>query len=86
MNYAKLLLIWQNRLCTEEIDPDCLVEYVACRLIPLDKGTTKDGKPGVRPIGVGEVLRRLVGKLLIGVVKDDCSWSTSNLYRFESWN
>ena len=60
-----------KRLCAEEIDPDCLVEYIACRLIPLDKGLTKDNKPGVRPIGVGEVLRRLVGKLLIGVIKGD---------------
>ena len=58
-------------LCTEEIHPDCLTEYLASRLIPLDKGTTKEGKPGVRPIGVGEVIRRLVGKLLIGVIKDD---------------
>ena len=60
-----------KRLCTEEIHPDCLTEYVVCRLIPLDKGVTKEGKLGVRPIGVGEVLRRLVGKLLIGVIKDD---------------
>ena len=60
-----------KRMCTEEIHPDCLLEYNACRLIPLDKGQTKDMKPGVRPIGVGEVLRRIVGKLLIGVIKED---------------
>ena len=53
-------------LCTENVNPDCLSEYIGCRLIPLDKGETKDGKPGVRPIGVGEILRRLIGKLLIG--------------------
>ena len=41
-------------LCTEEVHPDCLTEFDACRLIPLDKGTTKDNKPGVRPIGVGK--------------------------------
>ena len=51
--------------------PCCLTEFIACRLIPLDKGTTKEGKPGVRPIGVGEVLRRLIGKLVIDIVKDD---------------
>ena len=60
-----------KRICTDEIHPDCLTEYVACRLIPLDKGVTKDFKPGVRPIGVGEILRRLVGKLLNFVVRDD---------------
>ena len=48
-------------LCTEEVHPACLDEYNACRLIPLDKGVTKEGTPGVRPIGVGEVLRRLLG-------------------------
>ena len=58
-------------LCTEDIHPDCLEEFLACRLVPLDKGDTPDGKPGVRPIGVGEVLRRLVGKVLIAVIKDD---------------
>ena len=58
-------------LCTEPVHPDCLEEYNACRLIPLDKGATKDGTPGVRPIGVGEVLRRLIGKLLIHVIKKD---------------
>ena len=40
-------------------------------MIPLDKGETKDKKPGVRPIGIGEVLRRLTGKLLVGVIKKD---------------
>ena len=58
-------------LCTEEVHSDCLAEFNACRLIPLDKGMTKDLTPGVRPIGVGEVLRRLSGKLLIHVIKDD---------------
>ena len=58
-------------LCTEEVHPDCLEEYDACRLIPLDKGMTKEGNPGVRPIGIGEVLRRLIGKLLIHVIKSD---------------
>ena len=30
----------------------------ACRLIPLAKN------PGIRPIGVGEVMRRIIGKLI----------------------
>ena len=29
--------------------------FIACRLMPIDKN------PGIRPIGVGEVLRRIVG-------------------------
>ena len=39
--------------------------YLACRLVPLDKS------PGLRPIGIGEVLRRIVGKVFMSVVKDD---------------
>ena len=52
-------------LATKCIDPHSLESYVACRLIPLDKN------PGVRPIGVGEILRRIVGKCIGWVLKDD---------------
>ena len=45
----------------------------ACRLIPLDK------KPGCRPIGVGEVLRRILGKCIMAVVKDDVRRAAGNL-------
>ena len=38
---------------------------VACRLIHLDKS------PDVRPIGVGEVLRRVIGKAILTVLKSD---------------
>lgn len=43
-----------RRLATEFIDPSALAPLMACRLIALDK------TPGVRPIGVGEVLRRII--------------------------
>lgn len=45
----------------------------ACRLIPLDK------KPGCRPIGIGEVIRRIVGKCVMTVVKDDVRRAAGNL-------
>ena len=45
----------------------------ACRLIPLDKN------PGCRPIGVGEVLRRIIGKCIMEVVKDDVGKAVGNL-------
>ena len=45
--------------------PSLLEGYTACRLIPLDKN------PGVRPIGVGEVLRRIIGKTTSAMFKEE---------------
>ena len=47
------------------MDPAGLSTLVACRLIPLNKC------PGVRPIGVGEVLRRIIGKAVMRIVRPD---------------
>lgn len=53
-------------LCTEYVDPRGLEAILANRLIPLDKG-----EGAVRPIGVGEVLRRIMGKCVTKVTKPD---------------
>ena len=50
--------IFAKKIATQPIDPQSLEAYTSCRLIPLNKN------PGVRPIGVGEVLRRIVGKTI----------------------
>ena len=60
-----------KKLSTAPVDHRFLTEFVACRLVPLDKGEDKSGKIGVRPVGVGEVLRGIVGKLIMNVIKDD---------------
>ena len=60
-----------KKLSTAPVDHRFLTEFVACRLVPLDKGEDKSGKIGVRPVGVGEVLGRIVGKLIMYVIKDD---------------
>ena len=39
--------------------------YVACCLIPLDKD------PGIRPIGIEEVLRRMIDKIVVWQLKED---------------
>ena len=54
-----------KRMCREDVCDDSLEAFISCRLIPLDK------KPGLRPIGVGEVLRRICGKAVMSVVKQD---------------
>ena len=60
-----------KKLCREEVHSDCLRELVANRLIPLDKGEDKDGNPGVRPIGIGEILRRIIGKVVVANIRED---------------
>ena len=45
----------------------------ACRLIPLDK------KPGVRPIGIGETVRRIIGKAILSVAGDSVREATGSL-------
>ena len=61
------------RIATEEIDNEALMPYNACRLIPLEKN------PGVRPIGVGEVLRRIIGRTILRCVENDLKLLDKNL-------
>ena len=48
-----------RRLCSSFVNPDSISALVAYRLIPLNKC------PGVRPIGVGEVPRRIIAKAIL---------------------
>ncbi len=50
-----------RRIATDYVDPSGLAAFVACRLIPLDKS------PGVRPIGICETVRRIVGKAIMAI-------------------
>ena len=60
-----LVLLLPRRLCTTHLSPDILSPFLACRLIALDKS------PGVRPIGVCEMVRRIVAKAVLCVIRDD---------------
>ena len=63
-----------RRLATTYVDLPSLEAYVACRLIPLDKK-----KPGVRPIGIGEVMRRILGKAILRLTNQDIKEAAGSL-------
>ena len=50
-----------------------LESLAACRLIPLNKN------PGLRPIGIGEGLRRISGKVLMMISKQDVMKAAGSL-------
>ena len=60
-----------RKLCTER--NDSIDAFLACRLIPLNKN------PGLRPIGVGEVLRRIIGKAVMSITKEHIKKSVGSL-------
>ena len=46
---------------------------MACRLVALDK------RPGVRPVGIGETLRRALAKLVMRAAGDQAKTACGNL-------
>ena len=62
-----------KKLCTGLIETQTIEFLLCCRLIPLGKN------PGLRPIGVGEVLRRIAGKVILSVLKNDVIDCTGSL-------
>ena len=61
------------KLCTVSVNPDGISALVACRLLPINKS------PGIRPIGVGEVPRRIIAKAVIRLLRDDIREATGPL-------
>ena len=57
----------------EITDHASLESLLACTLIPLNKN------PGLRPIGIGEVLRCIIGKVVMYVMKNDVIDSAGSL-------
>ena len=56
------------------VDPESLGAFLACRLIPLEKGESD-----VRPIGIGETLRRIVEKAAVRAVRGDIQSACGSL-------
>ena len=72
------IALMARNLATQTVDvkndeTTCLDAYLWCRFIPLDKN------PGVRPIGIGEVLRRIIGKATIFTIQPDIIDSAEEL-------
>ena len=59
------LALVARKICTTYVDPQDIAAFTANRLIALDKC------PGVRPIGVGETVRRIISKAVLSVIKSD---------------
>ena len=71
------LALVARRLCTSFVDSAGISDLVAGRLIALDKN------PGVRPIRVGEVVRRIIiSRAILSVVKLDILEAVG--YRFSA--
>ena len=64
-DFCVAISAFAHRISTSYVNSKYLSAYCACRLIPLDK------RPGVRPIGVGEVLRRIIGKTVMRITGHD---------------
>ena len=60
-------------MCTCYVDPSGLSAFVTCHLIALDKC------PGVRPIGIGETARRIIGRAIAKVLSDDIQMAAGPL-------
>ena len=61
------------RICSSLVSTESIGAFVACRLIPLNKF------PGVRPIGVGEVPRRIIAKVVLGIISHDIENAAGSL-------
>ena len=59
------LALTAQRLCTDLVDPASVAPLLSCRLIALDKN------PGVRPIGIGDTVRRIIAKAILSITKQD---------------
>ena len=59
---CEAMALFARRLCTTYLSPTILASFLSCRLIALDKC------PGVRPIGVCEVARRIIAKAALSII------------------
>ena len=75
-NVRKSVAVMTQKHCDWITSDKSLETLSACRLIPLDKG------PGVRPIWVGEVLSRIIGKVVMCLPKNHIMNFSSDIEMF----
>ena len=73
MNCVLLLLYWLV-VRTTFVDPTVISPLMACQLIALDKN------PGVRPIGIGETVRRIIAKAVLCIISKDIQVAAGSVH------
>ena len=68
-----------KRFCKDDIDSSYCTSLFSCRLIPLKKSPDPDGNCGIRPIGIGEVLRRIMAKAVSRILRRDIQNTTGTI-------
>ena len=61
-----------KKICIEEIDDSSLSPLMTSRLVPLNKNSS------LRPIGVGQVLRQVMGKVAVSAFFEDVTTPSSD--------
>ena len=77
VNLCQAIADLTKRLATEKIEPQHLRHFISGRLIPLKKEDSDEIK--IRPIGIGEILRRITGKCMVKTLKLDLQDATGIL-------
>lgn len=72
-NLCNAVAVLARRLASEYVDPAGLDALLANRGIAIDKC------PGLRPVGVGEIVRRIVGKAIMQVTGEEVQRSVGAL-------
>ena len=70
------IALMTRKMCTDMLDTDempSIEAMLGCRLLPLNKN------PGCRPIGIGEILRRIMSKAAMSVFTDDVIQSSGSV-------
>ena len=75
-SYQKTLVKVIRIFGKQSQDPSKTYVLLTSRLIPSDK------KPGLRPIGEGEVLRRIIGKVVMATLRAEIIDSVGSLQFF----